>query len=55
MSLAPPLAAPFAIRLHGAVYYARRHNSRAHRKSMRSVYIGGLLIAGRLTRRTNQA
>jgi uncharacterized membrane protein len=33
----------------GALYYARRHNIRAHRKSMLGVYIGGLLIAGSLT------
>ncbi|HWM62326.1 MAG TPA: DUF2306 domain-containing protein, partial [Rhizomicrobium sp.] len=33
----------------GALYYARRHNIKAHRKSMLGVYIGGLLIAGSLT------
>jgi uncharacterized membrane protein len=33
----------------GALYYARRHNIRAHRRSMLGVYIGGLLIAGSLT------
>ena len=33
----------------GALYYARRHNIRAHRQSMLGVYIGGLLIAGSLT------
>jgi len=32
-----------------ALYYARRHNIRAHRRSMLGVYIGGLLIAGSLT------
>jgi uncharacterized membrane protein len=33
----------------GALYYARRHNIREHRRSMLGVYIGGLLIAGSLT------
>jgi uncharacterized membrane protein len=33
----------------GALYYARRHNIRAHRKSMLGVYIGGILIAGSFT------
>ena len=33
----------------GALYYARRHDIKAHRKSMLGVYIGGLLIAGSLT------
>jgi uncharacterized membrane protein len=33
----------------GALYYARRHNIRAHRRSMLGVYIGGLLIAGSFT------
>ena len=33
----------------GALYYARRHNIKAHRKSMLGVYIGGLLIAGGFT------
>jgi len=33
----------------GAIYYARRHNIAAHRKSMWGVYIGGLLIAGSFT------
>ncbi len=33
----------------GALYYARHHNIRAHRRSMLGVYIGGLLIAGSLT------
>lgn len=30
----------------GALYYARRHDIKAHRRSMMGVYIGGLLIAG---------
>ena len=33
----------------GALYYARRHNIRAHRRSMLGVYIGGILIAGSFT------
>jgi uncharacterized membrane protein len=33
----------------GALYYARRHNIKAHRKSMLGVYIGGILIAGSFT------
>jgi uncharacterized membrane protein len=33
----------------GARYYAKRHNIRAHRKSMLGVYIGGLLIAGSIS------
>ena len=33
----------------GALYYARRHDIKAHSKSMLGVYIGGLLIAGSLT------
>ena len=33
----------------GALYYARRHNIKAHRRSMLGVYIGGLLIAGSFT------
>jgi uncharacterized membrane protein len=33
----------------GALHFARGHNIRAHSKSMLGVYIGGLLIARRLT------
>ena len=33
----------------GALYYARRHNIKAHRRSMLGVYIGGILIAGSFT------
>ena len=33
----------------GALYHARRHNIRKHRRAMLGVYIGGLLIAGSLT------
>src|SRR6266404_364171 len=29
----------------GALYYGRRHDIKAHRRSMLGVYIGGLLIA----------
>ncbi len=33
----------------GALYYARKHDVRRHRRSMLTVYIAGLLIAGAFT------